>query len=401
VVIVSPRPGVSRDNLLQTLRNVHNGLLNLRGGGSGSAQARVLSYLEWATETTRILDYLVSPADIRRLVLTFGYERLLGVAALTGTDIGTQRVLNGMVSLEIDQRVQAFESTIAAVRVQIERWPLTPAFTVPDTSFYIEHEQKLEEADFQSVLSLPGMPVHVLVPIAVVDELDGLKKSKDRDTRWRAGYTLAVLDRVLGSDPAAWGYLRAQNFAKLNGCETPSSEVTMEIVFDPPAHVRLPISDDEIIDRILAIAPLAERKSPCSHTTPARRPAAGPRACRSASWPSRTSSLSTRAGAPMALTHGRSWPLSIRRLPSNSDETRKPERCSYVCQGWLAWLFVAAISGLLTGSNRAEIAGGRTRQGRAAPGGGQALIRSRGQQVDGARGRPANRSKASTSAAAE
>jgi hypothetical protein len=33
-----------------------------------TAQARVLSYLEWATETTRILDYLVSPADIRRLV---------------------------------------------------------------------------------------------------------------------------------------------------------------------------------------------------------------------------------------------------------------------------------------------------------------------------------------------
>jgi hypothetical protein len=66
-VIISPRPGVSRDNLLQTLRKVHNGVLNLRGGGSGSAQARVLSYLEWATETTRILGYLVSPADIRRL----------------------------------------------------------------------------------------------------------------------------------------------------------------------------------------------------------------------------------------------------------------------------------------------------------------------------------------------
>jgi hypothetical protein len=260
VVIISPRPGVSRDNLLQTLRNVHNGLQNLHGGGSGSAQARVLSYLEWATETTRILDYLVSPADIRRLVPAADYERLLSAAALTGTDIGTQRVLNGMVSLEIDQRVQAFESTIAAVRAQIERWPLTHAFAVPDTSFYIEHEHKLEEADFQSVLGLPGMPVHVLVPIAVVDELDGLKKSKDRDTRWRAGYTLAVLDRVLGSNPAAPGHLRAQNSAQLSGGGTTSGEVTMEIVFDPPGHVRLPISDDEIIDRILAVAPLAERK---------------------------------------------------------------------------------------------------------------------------------------------
>jgi hypothetical protein len=34
----------------------------------------------------------------------------------------------------------------------------------------------------------------------------------------------------------------------------------MEIVFDPPGHVRLPIGDDEIIDRIVAVVPLAERK---------------------------------------------------------------------------------------------------------------------------------------------
>lgn len=43
---------------------------------------------------------------------------------------------------------------------------------MPDTSFYIEHEDKREEADFQLLLGLPGMPVHLIVPIAVVDELD-------------------------------------------------------------------------------------------------------------------------------------------------------------------------------------------------------------------------------------
>jgi hypothetical protein len=61
---------VSRDSLLETLRNVRNGVLNLRGGGPRPAQARVFSYLEWATEAARILDYVVSPADISRLVLT-------------------------------------------------------------------------------------------------------------------------------------------------------------------------------------------------------------------------------------------------------------------------------------------------------------------------------------------
>jgi AAA ATPase domain/PIN domain len=193
-------------------------------------------------------------------VTSTGYERLLAAAALTGTDIGTQRTLTGMVSLEIDQRDKALEATISALRAQIGRWPLTHAFAVPDTSFYVEHEDKLEEADFQSLLALRGMPVHVIVPIAVVDELDGLKKSKDPRTRWRAGYTLAVLDRVLAGDPAATGRLQAHDLTQLSEGGTPSGDVTIEIVFDPPCHVRLTISDDEIIDRILAVEPLAGRR---------------------------------------------------------------------------------------------------------------------------------------------
>jgi hypothetical protein len=38
------------------------------------------------------------------------------------------------------------------------------------------------------------------------------------------------------------------------------SDATIELVFDPPGHVRLPINDDEITDRALAIGPLADRK---------------------------------------------------------------------------------------------------------------------------------------------
>jgi hypothetical protein len=60
----------------------------------------------------------------------------------------------------------------------------------------LHHEGKPEEAGFRSLLGLPRMPVRVLMPIVVVDELDGLKKSKDKDIRWRVAYTLAVLDRA-------------------------------------------------------------------------------------------------------------------------------------------------------------------------------------------------------------
>jgi hypothetical protein len=83
------------------------------------------------------------------------------------------------------------------------------------------------------------MPVHVLMPIVVVDELDGLKKSKGKDTRWRVACTLAVLDRVLATSGGA----------AMAGTVIPADQgggCTVEIVFDPPAHIRLPINDDEL-----------------------------------------------------------------------------------------------------------------------------------------------------------
>lgn len=97
------------------------------------------------------------------------------------------------------------------------------------------------------------------MPIAVVDELDSLKKSKDKNERWRARYTLAVLDRVFATSVGP-ALLISADFSGLGTGGLPSGQVTVELVFDPPGHVRLPITDDEIIDRVLAVQPLAGRE---------------------------------------------------------------------------------------------------------------------------------------------
>ncbi len=65
------------------------------------------------------------------------------------------------------------------------------------------------------------------------------------------------------------------------------------------------------------------------------------------------------------------------------------------------WHFLVSFLVLDWNGNRAGIAGLRTRQGRAARWGGQALMRSRASRSGGARGRPTNRSKASRDAAAD
>jgi hypothetical protein len=94
-------------------------------------------------------------------------------------------------------------------------------------------------------------PVVVIVPVVVLDELDGLKqRGGDAHRKWRASYTLAVLDDVF-SGSGVQGLLR---HAAADGTR---GAVRMDILFDPPRHERLPINDDEIIDRALAAQGLA------------------------------------------------------------------------------------------------------------------------------------------------
>lgn len=258
-MVVNPLPGADRDQLLTILRAMHNAAINLRGGSQGTAQDRVCSYLEWTTTASEQLTRLLPPRDLDRLILTPAYDRLLAaVGTMPGTDVSTQRVLNGMLSLEVNQRCEALEAAVRALSEQIKRWSGPGSFAVADSSFYIEHEDKLEQADFRPLLSIWEDPVHLLVPIVVVDQLDALKRSGKNTTRWRAGYTLAVLDRLFAISTTA-AVLSPEDFTAIGKGGLPRGQVTVEIVFDPPGHDRLPSADDEIVSRSQAIQALAGR----------------------------------------------------------------------------------------------------------------------------------------------
>jgi predicted ribonuclease YlaK len=90
-------------------------------------------------------------------------------------------------------------------------------------------------------LPFPDTTVHIFVPIVVIDELDRLKEHAP--TRWRAGYTRAVIDRIfkVANAPAV---LRPAEADRSRG------QVVMELVFDPPGHVRLPIAEATTLDSV-------------------------------------------------------------------------------------------------------------------------------------------------------
>jgi hypothetical protein len=253
-VLITPLPGVQRDRILEALREVSTNLSNLYSAGSGGNL--YIAYTDWANSSAQKLSDLISGSDVDRLVLTRRYWLLQSMHAEVGT-IPLQKLL----LVEVAQQVRVMEVDYEALKAQIQHWSRPGKFALPDTSFYIRHPEKLEEADFVPLLHLWDEPVHVIIPILVVDELDGLKRSSDRHVRWRAGYTLAVLDRVL-RNPSQPGQLRPADFSALDDRSGGSlrGEITLEIVFDPPGHSRLPISDDELIDRAKAIQALAARE---------------------------------------------------------------------------------------------------------------------------------------------
>jgi hypothetical protein len=162
-------------------------LPTFRAGGPPGAYKRLLAYLEWTNDAARSLASLISSDDLSELVLTKRYELLLtGVGSLTSDEMEVQRVVNGLVSTELNERATAFGAAVAALEEQISCWSRLGEFVMPDTSFYVTHPDKLKETDFAAVVEARADPIHVLVPIVVVDELDRLKESKDSHVRWQA-----------------------------------------------------------------------------------------------------------------------------------------------------------------------------------------------------------------------
>jgi hypothetical protein len=205
-----------------------------------------LQFAQWANNTIRQLRHLIRPSDLEALVLTRRYWTLQSLVAMAGTV-----QINHLLNMEMDERKQALEDTIRELTAQIEHWSRPGAYVIPDTSVYVKHTEKLEDWGRLSFLDMrTNVPIHIVVPIIVVDELDRLKDSGTKFTRWRAGYSLAVLDRLL-SPGERLGVLTAADILNVR------EEVSIEVVLDPPEHTRLPIADDEIVDRALAVQTLA------------------------------------------------------------------------------------------------------------------------------------------------
>src|ERR1700722_258529 len=146
-MLITPRPGVNRDNLLKAVQSVQGELSSLHSGACNArnAQERALAYLKWTNSAVRMLGNQISPSDLDRLVLTDRYKLLLTAAGtLTGADTPTQAVLNGLIDRELEAQLHAFDAVVEALQRRILQWSGYEQYVMADTSVYIHHPDKLE-----------------------------------------------------------------------------------------------------------------------------------------------------------------------------------------------------------------------------------------------------------------
>jgi len=158
--------------------------------------------------------------------------------------------LPAMIHSSLDGWSRHFEQLADGIDSTRALFEGAAVYLVPDTSFYIGHPEKFETLDFHALVGRQAA-IRVLIPMVVIDELDHLKdRGPSQHVRWRARHTVAVIDNAMSDPPV--GILHDATSSP------PRGAVTLQVLFDPPGRVRLPINDDEIIDRCVASMPFAD-----------------------------------------------------------------------------------------------------------------------------------------------
>jgi hypothetical protein len=254
-MLITPLPGADPRQIIRTLEGALDKLHEVRSQPATATTAG--EYPAWVTFTLKNLYRQIRPADLHALLVDHRFASMRD-SSPRGTLAGLH-----LHELEIDERIEIFESAIADLQATIERWSNDPGqLVVVDTNIFLHHPEKFDNINYAAELGLGFSSIRIVLPIAVIDELDRGKFSGGQALpRWRAGYTLGKLDELL-RDPRQMAVLQEgdKNWSEVQAAGgMPRGRVTVEILFDAPGHVRLPNADDEIIDRALAVKAFTRR----------------------------------------------------------------------------------------------------------------------------------------------
>ncbi|MEV4753297.1 PIN domain-containing protein [Streptosporangium sp. NPDC049248] len=271
-MLITLEPGADRCNILQVLRQVITDAENLSYGQGGGRELR-LAYLTWVNATRAQLRGQISSVDLDRLVTTPRYITVLSmqipepVVETKPAGPGRQWVqtrgpdtapIREMISLEIAEHIRHLKEALATLTTWSNRLgqaQRSGPLVIADANVYCHHPDRLDQWEVSADARTPQIQdVHLILPLAVLDELDRQKDRGQGGASTNARETIKQLDSLLPH-----GVIRRRGSAPEN-LSFPHGAITIDLWPDPPGHVRLPRTDDEIITRAVAFQALAGRE---------------------------------------------------------------------------------------------------------------------------------------------
>ena len=235
--VLPPRiaPGMPLKSVSDALKMRANEARNIRGGANNSIDI-FNRYIAWTTGTERMLQSMLTPGELERLLLTRRYWLLQGMDPTRNLDVAN------LVRLELDDRAAAMEAAAAELETASGLWSGNKQVIVADTNFYIYSADLFTTLDLRGLFETAETDTLVLViPLLVVDELDNAKRNNDSKSHARmAAREINILfDRTDASRQIG---------------DTMAEAV---VLLEPPGYIRQVKPDLEIIGQSLALRAVA------------------------------------------------------------------------------------------------------------------------------------------------
>jgi rRNA-processing protein FCF1 len=206
---------------------------------SGPDDARQ-AYLNWVSTTQQYLRTIFSDTELEDSLLGRGYWH---ICAMTIPSMSKERLLQRLVREELVFQVgypgihgdPGGRLGEVATRLRaLTRLAARPGrICIPDTNallHYTRFDQLLWAERMQMSL------VRLVIPLVVIEELDGKKYARRGEFQQRAREMLTLIDRYATTSPP-------------DGYSEVRKNVTVEMLPDEPGHLRMSSGDQEILER--------------------------------------------------------------------------------------------------------------------------------------------------------
>jgi PIN domain len=202
-------------------------------------QARRYAFLAWCQDQARPkLESLFDPGEELLAELESAYHRLVFARPIT------QRQLSGRLKRQYSTWEQRLEQVEDELRAQ-QKLVSSPGHPIVlDTSVFMECEPFRAFCWHALSPALASGPIRLLVPILVLDELDGLMQGRKAERREKARAARGELRHLYGATPTEPAPLPGQ------------ADVTIEVLLGGDWHQARSSNVAEIIDQALRVREL-------------------------------------------------------------------------------------------------------------------------------------------------